>query len=324
MKKLISITLSATILFVSMPPDTLALRPAAYRASSAGSKQSTDILIQAAKGKQAENHYAIESNIARGFTTLDHNSGGEIGMEIQRRIDVQRNRPVKILLIGPGRGFEAFEMMHAYNENIEVTTVSKEDLLYVDPEDLVIRFGLEGERITRKYAGGLIEKLNARHIISDIDEGINLETGLFDLVIFGTAVTGYVKNKYWALKEGLRLAAIGGTLFIRIYNSNVETGHRDIALQDYLARQKNPHIKECNLTLKIIKLPGLNLPDLMLARSSRLSRLSKGASAWRTDYRIFHVPQILKNSDTVSLSAGTMLQITSQLARTEEPVSSAA
>jgi len=90
-------------------------------------------------GDSIGNPYKFENFINRSFDALDSFYGRSISTQVEGKIRILGRKP-RVLMIGIGRGFEAFMLLHRYKDQIDITSVSLEDLCYRDPRDLVARF----------------------------------------------------------------------------------------------------------------------------------------------------------------------------------------
>ena len=155
MKKTIAIIIT---IILAMPQQALCLRPVATKSSH----QPHDIFWPLRPGgRYPENPYVGEAFVNRGFSSIDGFYINDISREIERRIKESSGRPVKILLIGAGRGFAAFTLMKKYGEKIDITATAKEDLLYRRSWHLKSRFKEKGIHVTIREARRYIKRLRS-------------------------------------------------------------------------------------------------------------------------------------------------------------------
>ncbi|MCX5666838.1 MAG: methyltransferase domain-containing protein, partial [Candidatus Omnitrophica bacterium] len=192
-------------------------------------------------GPLGPNIYFDERCINRSFKTLDLYNEFDISKEIERRVGESHGKPVKILLLGVGRGFEAFGMMQKYREKAEITATAKEDLLYRAPEELVERFQYYDISVTAEEAAEYIRALRSRYIKCDLDKGIPLREK-YDLVIMGQNVGVYLYKKIFALEECLRVCAEDGVVYFDHDAVYIASGNKNISAGEYLKQLNDPRI----------------------------------------------------------------------------------
>jgi len=159
-----------------------------------------------------DNPYQIEQNINRSFSRLDTCYGHDISAKVDERI--KASGKARVLMIGVGRGFEAFELMHRYGDKVEITAISKEDLLYRHPRDLQKRFKEVGIDVSRNRARQYIRRLRRNHVEWDVEMGLPFERGDHDVAVFGIGVTEYIRRKYPVVEEAVRVVRQGGVVYV--------------------------------------------------------------------------------------------------------------
>jgi SAM-dependent methyltransferase len=228
----------------------------------------------------AKNPYGREENVSRRFSDLDYQYLGDITQELSDRTDPyhgkkQKEPPAKILLIGVGRGLEAFDLFYQYGNRVEITATAKEDLLYRTPEE-VLENGLYP--LSREEAAGYIERIRERYIRCDLDEGIDLADNSFDMVIIDEFTLGYVKDKWAAVKEMLRVCNVGGVVYFSPKQGHIRLGEKDLTFGQYFAEIEYPDVDSLSISdagpiernkrnsewMKITKKTVMALPGLKL------------------------------------------------------------
>lgn len=159
-----------------------------------------------------DNPYKIEQNINRSFSRLDDAYGNDISVKVEERIRISGK--ARVLVIGVGRGFEAFELMHKYGNKVEITAIAKENLLYPHPGDLKKRFEGSGIHISREKARQYIRRLRRSHVEWDVEMGLPFERGDQDIAVFGVGVTEYIRRKYPVVEEAVRVVCPGGAVYV--------------------------------------------------------------------------------------------------------------
>jgi len=220
------------------------------------------------------NPYKEEKHINGGFDALDRAYNGNITKEIERKLAQKPNEPVRILMLGVGRGFEAFTLMQKYGDRIKITALAKEDLLYKVAEDLKKRFEEEGISVTPKEADIYIERLKSGFVVCDLNKKLPIRD-TYDLVIFGTHVCRHIERKIFALEEALGACEEGGNVYCDLERAFILDRAQWIRAVKYFAGLKNPNIATFdNCGIKFTKGPGLTLP--------RFNKLKVGKySVWR-------------------------------------------
>lgn len=242
-------------------------------------------------GPYPANPYVRESNIGRSFRDLDSTYSRGISAEIIKRINKAGDVPVKVLLIGVGRGAEAFELMHIFGPAVEVTATAKEDLLYRTGEELSSKLSDEAGYLGPEEAEKYIKDLRTRYLKCDLDKGIPLGNGTFDIVAIDDFSLGYVKNKLFGVEEMVRVAKEGGVVFCAPRNGYINTLSGRKTFGSYFAGLKDPRIFSVpggdNNRLRIYKRDGLALPGLEVAESvpEMSGGVNKEAPLWTTGYR---------------------------------------
>lgn len=242
-------------------------------------------------GPYPANPYVRESNIGRSFRDLDSTYSRGISAEIIKRINKAGDVPVKVLLIGVGRGAEAFELMHIFGPAVEVTATAKEDLLYRTGEELSSKLSDEAGYLGPEEAEKYIKDLRTRYLKCDLDKGIPLGNGTFDIVAIDDFSLGYVKNKLFGVEEMVRVAKEGGVVFCAPRNGYINTLSGRKTFGSYFAGLKDPRIFSVpggdNNRLRIYKRDGLALPGLEVAESvpEMSGGVNKEAPLWTTEYR---------------------------------------
>jgi SAM-dependent methyltransferase len=255
------------------PKNNYALRPMALqneRPAATDAVTADSPLQDIAK----RNTYGPEKNVNRGFTDLNHLYFGDIREQLLLLFSKFPGRKIDILLIGVGRGFEAFEMMHEYSDRVSITATGKEDMLYRNPKDLVSRFNEYGvyEGIDEKSAASMINRLRENYFTCDLDKGLAVGDDTFDMVIIDTFTLGYVREKYFAISQMLRACRPYGIVFCTPLWGYVEKDNKYISFGEYVSGLKSSHIINLDAGngnwLKITKHPGLQLPALVKIKSS--------------------------------------------------------
>ncbi len=194
-------------------------------------------------GVMDPNPYVKERYVSRGFDELNSQFGGDITLEIDRRIAERQGRAIKILMIGVGRGFEVFELVKRYGDAVSVRSVAKEDLLYRDPEDLVARFSAAGVEINETEARALIERVLSDYVIADVESGIPGPSG-FDLAIFCSAVMVYLEGKIEAVADSVTRLSDGGYTYAVLEEAYIkeELTGRTIPAERYFSIHDHPGV----------------------------------------------------------------------------------
>lgn len=285
-------------------------KAAVRQASSSGKSASPGMKAPSAwptanPGPYPGNPYGTEDNIARNFSDLDGQYLHDISDELSDRTDPyhskkQKGLPVKMLVLGVGRGLEVFQLIHTYTNKIEVTSTSKEDLVYRTPEELlnVLRVS-----ITEDEARSYIDRLRQRYLRCDLDEGIPAEDGYFDVVVIDEFTMAYVKDKYSAMREMLRVCRPGGVIYCSPKFGVVVENGAEYTFGEYFAKLKHPYVNSLVMEdiaripregrnsnwLKISKKAGIDLPALEVIRSYPLPLSQDGnavdSQVWKTYYR---------------------------------------
>lgn len=240
------------------------------------------------------NPYENEFFVDRSFYTRNATFGGDIAAKIDARLRERPDHPVSVLMIGIGRGFEAFELMKRYGSRVIVTAVDLHDLVYRTAGDLADRFSGEAEDIDVADAAALIEDLRSRFIRADLNEGIPLE-GPYDIVMMGCAVSTYVERKIPALLECVRLAGEFGAVYADLDLAFIGSGAAGRVwhpASDYLARHPvsglDVFLNGGRITsgIRIIKKPGFRFPRFEEVRSEPY--WDWDLLKWRTYYYPVH------------------------------------
>lgn len=255
-------------------------------------------------GPYPKNPYGREANIARTFSDLDAQYLNDISEELGDRTDPyhskkQKELPARILLIGIGRGLEAFQLMHKYGNRVDITSTANEDLVYRTPEELMKNFS---GHLTEEEAQAYIDRLRQRYLKCDLDKGIPAEDGYFDVVIIDEFTLGYVKDKYSAMREMLRVCREGGVVYCSPAEAIIIDDKVEYTFGEYFARLEHPDVDSLVMTdlglptrvqrttdwLKITKRKGMVLPKLELLKSEPFSMSADGKAIdvplWRTQY----------------------------------------
>lgn len=261
-------------------------------------------------GAYPGNPYGTEDNIRRNFSDIDGQYLHDISDELSDRTDPyhskkQKGLPVKMLVIGVGRGLEVFQLMDSYTNKIEITSTSKEDLIYRTPEELMNNFS---GHLTREEAQAYIDRLRQRYLRCNLDDGIQAEDGYFDVVLIDEFTLGYVKDKYRAIREMLRVCRDGGVVYCSPKFAHILDQENDLTFGGYFAKLKHtevdslvmedlgrvPRERRTSDWLKITKKPGMVLPELELIKSELVSIAHGGkiidVPVWRTYYRAMPSP----------------------------------
>lgn len=250
-----------------------------------------------------ENPYGSEGNVSRRFCDLNTQYFSDISQEIQKRVSDyesgKRKSPVKVLLIGAGRGFEGFDILDQYEENVHLTITAKEDLLYRDPEKFI---EILGGGVTREQAQRYVDRLLENYFRCDLDEGIHFEDNSFDIVMIDEFSLGYVKDKWYAMKEMMRVAKDGGVVYASPKEGYVELSGREVSFGEFFAHIEHAQIDSLTMTdfgkvprkdrkgehLKVLKTPEMALPQLEISGKEKLSVSARGRKidvpVWKTRY----------------------------------------
>lgn len=264
------------------------------------------VITRRSTGEKIENPYGREENISRRFSDLDRQYLNDISEELHDRTDPYHGKkqkdgpPVKILHIGAGRGLEAFDMIHMYGKRVDITVTAKEDLLFDSAEDLLMHGGY---MIPEEQARGYIERLRSKYIECDLDQGIDLEDNSFDMVIIDEYTLAYVKDKWAAIKEMIRVCNAGGVVYCSPRMAGIITEEGELTFGEYFAKIGHPEIDSLTMSdlrqvdrqhrtsnwLKITKkenmvLPGLELTGHKPVRAS-IGGKAIEASLWESSYR---------------------------------------
>ena len=247
-----------------------------------------------ARGRAEKNPYGRETYVDRGFNSLNFRYGNDIEPTIQQKISFSSGRPVKILLYAVGRGFEAFDLMARYGDQIDITATSKEDLLYRTPEEVVKRFDEEGKfSVSIEEAEEMITRLRKQYSQCDLDEDRIFGDESFDIVIFGRAVMLYIHRKYPALEEALRVCKTDGVVYCDLSTTfGMEEGYEGHLAQ--LLMKHNDGNIECldereKGALRIKKEPDLEMPRLRETGTMTRTRdglVGNEVPEWETFYEI--------------------------------------
>lgn len=184
-----------------------------------------DVLWPEEPGPYPPNPYIMEQAINAGFDRLDEYYGNEI----TRRIDdfCKRNpasKKARILMIGVGRGFEAFELMKKYGNRVHVVATNNEDLLYRTPEKIANR---SLGAIDKVEAEALIKKLRKNYIRCDLSKGIAL-IQKFDMVVLCTNVIKYVPqdSNTFAFNAMYNVCKEGGIIYLDFHDIGFGIGSK--------------------------------------------------------------------------------------------------
>jgi len=239
----------------------------------------------------SRNPYGPEKNINRGFTDLNYLYFSDIREQLARIISDSPNRKVRILLVGAGRGFEAFELMYKYGDIVDITSTGKEDLVYKNPKDLVVRLNEYDmyEGVDEKTAEDYIRRLREQYFQCDLNKGINVTDNTFDMVIVDTFTLGYVEEKYFAMQEMLRVCKPGGVMYCTPLWGYVEVGKERFSFGEYFNDMRFSEIKNLDGNhgnwLRFTKTPSLILPELVKVKSGSRELIGKQrALVWDTYY----------------------------------------
>jgi len=210
-----------------------------------------------------------EGDSTSSIDILNDLSDGNIIKEINDRRDLHPDRPVKILMIGVGRGYEAFSLMREFGDTVDITATNKEDMLYRTPQDLADRFEEDGIEAAWE-SGELIKKLRApgRYFRCDMDIGCPAD-GPFEMVIICEGVESHIRNKIPAIEEALRVCETGGTVYCHPSKIYVRYTGKTWRLATYFNDNTFANIETFNDScLKITKAPDFKFPYFMEESSS--------------------------------------------------------
>ncbi len=199
--------------------------------------------LSAVRSDSFLNPYGPEEYVNRGIDTVNEKYNGDLLRKIEEHLSWGLDEPARVLFLGCGRGFEVFELMHRFGDDVCVTATSLEDLRYQDPGDLVARFAQEGIEISYDDAVRYIVRLTGEHFrLCDLNDGIPFD-GPFDFVIFGSCVMAYVSEKAFALRESLRVCAEGGFVFADVTGMYVVEGDTQSAAGAYFNTLNDPYAR---------------------------------------------------------------------------------
>ncbi|MDD3088358.1 MAG: GNAT family N-acetyltransferase [Candidatus Omnitrophica bacterium] len=255
-----------------------------------------DMMKEAPRGPPSlEEIYGSGKNISGGVADLDRQYFGNITSELTKKISEERAGPVKILIIGQGRGFEAFELMREHKEEVEVFVASREDLLYLRGEELSARFDEDGLRVTPGEAEHLIKDLRGRFYKYDVEAGIPISDGAFDMVVIDAVSMGNVMDKMRVINEMTRVTREGGTVYCAPHSGFVDVGDGVKTLPEYIYERKINGVKDLDGEkgpwMKIVKTAGADLPGLDARRVLPISISSPNGQEERVGWKTVYEPR---------------------------------
>ncbi|MDD4980953.1 MAG: HAD-IA family hydrolase, partial [Candidatus Omnitrophica bacterium] len=171
-----------------------------------------------------------EQFITRGFQLRNQFFAGELYYAVREMIKINQNsgRDTKILWVGPGRGYEVFELMRMleYFDHINLEDgicffyISKEDLIERDAAKIVGWFrDFSSEGINEDEAKKYSILLSDGSYICDLNnEKIPFEEGSLDIIIFGSGVSEYLIDKIKVYSQIKNKLNRGGRAFVDLYH----------------------------------------------------------------------------------------------------------
>ena len=257
-------------------------------------------------GPEPENpYYGGEASLEGDFDERDLRAGHDISREIDNRMSQNPFIPVKILILGVGRGFEAFELMKRYGERVDITATNREDLLCREPASIVRKLKERYNDITYQEGKGYIAKLRSQYLRCDLEEELPFEANQYDIVIFGRALTQYIHKKYPAIKEAIRVCKEWGVLYadaagMQVGNFEDDSYFLAIADDSIIPLPSDPEIS-LHLLTKFIKTEKLILPEFKEYRCEEYTRYPARAIVYRTYYRQDEIVKTLREDMFIKL-----------------------
>ena len=234
----------------------------------------------AGHSKYPVNPYDNKIFIQRSFDHLDGQYGGDITKQIGAMIRKARGRPVNLLMIGVGQGFQAIELMRKYGDRIHITSTGLEDLVFRTPEELSERFKRKGVSVSLEEAERYIDRLRSDYLRCDMDERLPVKDE-YDIVMFTSGVTEYIHKKIFALKSALKACREGGVVYCDLNAAYVKLARQEdqneeeerrmaafIKAREYFGALGDPNIKVMGeYGIRFTKRRGFVLPGLRRIRS---------------------------------------------------------
>lgn len=217
------------------------------------------------------NPYEYEEYINRGFGDINAKYADDISRTINNKLMGYHGLPLKILLIGVGRGYEALGLMHTYGNKIEITAVNKtdEDLLYRSAGEVRARFEKDGISITTEEAEDYLNALQSKYLLCDMEERLATKDE-YDMVIFCSSVVEHLRKKIPALENALKACKEGGVVYCDLAGTNVMEHDVLMSARQYLGTFNDPRIVVGPSGVKIIKRQQFQLPVFEEVRWNRV------------------------------------------------------
>ncbi len=179
----------------------------------------------------SQTRFRVEGMMSRTFDELDANYGRNLSGAIDEMIGQKPARPIRVLVIGAGRGNEAVGLKSRYGDAVEVWAVNRKEGVFYDRQAFEAGIASDSPEVRGKEIESF-EHVRSRLRIVDIEketpsfeEGV--PGGFFDLVVFGNAVSIYFRDKVEVFNRLLeRLVRKEGHLFLFADNMEFETPHR--------------------------------------------------------------------------------------------------
>ena len=143
-----------------------------------------------------QTEYGLEKNLYYGLDVLDEFVyGGTLISKIENAVNNPlRDKPVKVVIIGGGRGNEAIELQEKFGNAVDVHLINKFDGEFYDRkgrEEYVQRF--YSEELTQERINAY-EHVRDNLVVRDVVEDGLPEDQKYDFVVFGRGVMQYIKN----------------------------------------------------------------------------------------------------------------------------------
>jgi len=169
------------------------------------------------------NPYVLKKNIRRRFSSLNALFNKEISKRILAKVNQNQKKGAKtnILWIGPGAGYEVFELMYLLEtdnkvdlENISSFTLAEVYLLEESPARIVNWFKRKKKIAVsladaERYSRYLLKK----SLVYDLNkDGLPFKQEVFDIIIICHSVSEYIEDRikvFNALKKRLKRRGIG-------------------------------------------------------------------------------------------------------------------
>ncbi|MFH1691887.1 MAG: MAP7 domain-containing protein, partial [Candidatus Omnitrophota bacterium] len=209
-----------------------------------------------------------EEDINTDYEELDELFKGGITQEIMSVFD-QYRKPVKVHVIGGGRNTE-LQMKAQFKERVSLTSTALHDLFQFSelgvPQDMALSWA---------------ETLRKGLIIQDINQGLRVGYHKFDVVVVGTMVVPYVKDKLALLPEIQRVLRRNGKAFVADFGPVIFGGVKDLQASN-ITQYPLTHTLSVNVNLgghdtakilSVVSMPApadLILPNITFAKTPQI------------------------------------------------------